>query len=159
MRVVARSPNPPPVDYARDDFDWLEAAKKAKTKADRVGVIRTLMIRNEWLMKKWQRQQLADVWDVEVATIRDYAADAHNQLSLGPEELEQMRMALAIRMDEIAERASKTISTVNGMPDFRAWIEATRLKGEYLGVRTDEAPAKDAESPKVEIKLLTEDEP
>ena len=125
----------------------------------RVQEIVVLMSAGEWLMKRSQRRDLAAKWGVQVSTVRDYATDAHRLLAYDPDERAQFQDALMARMLEIAERAKTTISTMSGMPDFRAEIDAIRLAGEYFGIKAGDAyPSKDNTPERIDFTIAVEPE-
>jgi hypothetical protein len=123
-----------------------------------------MMSRDEWRVGFRHRKVLADAWGVADATVRGYSAVAHKMVALDPDMRAQLRDELAARMDEIAERARATRNAMTGMPDFRAEIEAVKLRGEYLGVRVEEDDSAKPTTQPVRIEVVlpgkaTKDEP
>lgn len=109
------------------------------TKAQRVRCIRDLMVADKW--KRFphslqQREELAAVWEVAEATIRHYAAAAHNELSLDPDGIDQERASLVMRLRRISREARRAEK-----PDFKAAIQAEVDAAKFVGVE----PVKRAE--------------
>lgn len=121
---------------------WLEQAAKATTLAARVDFVAGCMANGTWLTRRFQMARLAEIWSVGEDNVRKIASEAARRLAVPAEQQEAVRMALAGRFMNIAQRARKNVNTLTGQVDLKAEIEAIKMYATACQIKLeDDAPA------------------
>lgn len=103
----------------------------------RIAHIANLMVTMQW-QGGISVNALAQEWGISPSRVSNLSGDASRLIRVDPIYRERLRATLAHQMSDIVRDASARKSTVTGMPDYRARIEATEKMGKYLGCDVNE---------------------
>lgn len=121
-------------------------------KIERVMHIARIMAAGKWKTRITELE-LMDQWGVKLSLVRSDADEASRLLKMDQKELDALREQNRTFLERLAHDAIERRSTVTGLPDYKAALEATRMTYEYvLGVN----PRK--QQVEVDASALSDDE-